>query len=436
MLPKDFLDFLVNLSPCFTAPSFLRFQTLLCGWILCTGKHTITNIIRAAGVANKREHSAFHRFFSRGRWETNSVGLQIMKMVLALCPSKTDIILAIDDSLARHTGKHIASAGMHRDPLLSTGRQNYWHFGHNWVVVSVVIHVERWNKRFSLPVLARLYRTEKLNKAQGVPHKKKTELANELIQLISEQFPRHSFQVVADNAYINSSLVKPLPLNMHLTGRGRMDSALYDKPVPTKNKIGRPRVKGKRLPSPENHNGKWKKCSMDIYGRPATIEVKIFDALWYRCGGGRLLRFVVVRGWPGHSKDDVLVTTDTKMDAEKVIALYCQRWTIEETFHWVKDKLGFQDPQNRTERAVQRTAPIALWSYSLVILWYLNWAKKKKKLPMRLAPWFTKKKHPSFSDMLATLRRESWTVYIADLAPKKRFNQNEWTPLLDIVGYG
>jgi hypothetical protein len=39
------------------------------------------------------------------------------------------------------------------------------------------------------------------------------------------------------------------------------------------------------------------------------------------------------------------------------------------TFHEAKGKLGFEDPQNRTEFAVERTAPIAFWLYSLIVIW-------------------------------------------------------------------
>jgi len=39
------------------------------------------------------------------------------------------------------------------------------------------------------------------------------------------------------------------------------------------------------------------------------LKVHVFDALWYVVGYQRMLRFVVIRGWPGHDKDDVLMRT-------------------------------------------------------------------------------------------------------------------------------
>ena len=76
---------------------------------------------------------------------------------------------------------------------------------------------------------------------------------------------------------------------------------------------------------------------------------------------------VVCKGFT--KKDNVLACTDLNLTAKQVIELYCQRWSLEETFGWVKSRLGFENPRNRTEHAVQHTAPMAMWTYSLVILW-------------------------------------------------------------------
>src|SRR5262249_10144863 len=80
--------------------------------------------------------------------------------------------------------------------------------------------------------------------------------------------------------------------------------------------------------------------------------------LVHRRRGGRCLRVVLVRGWPGPDHDDVLFTTDLTLRAGQIIAGYCLRWSLEVTFFETKGKLGFEHTQNRTERAVERTAPM------------------------------------------------------------------------------
>lgn len=407
------------------------------GWVLCIGKHTITGVMRAAGVVGTREHSGYHRFFSRGVWVPERVGLTLMRLALKLLPTTSRVVLSLDDTLARHTGKHISSAGMHRDPLLSCASRPFWHFSHNWIVLAVVVPFPNWGKVFSLPVLVRLYRTKKVSEALGQPHKKLTELACELVEVVSRSFQERQFLIVADNNYANRSVMRSLPDNVAFLGRGRMDAALYASPPPYRG-MGRPRVRGRKLSSPQARaeRGRWKRVDAKVYRRTTTLEVQVFDALWYIVGYQRKLRFVVIRGWPGHDKDDVLTTTDLNMTARQAVELYCQRWSLEETFGWVKSRLGFEDPHNRTEHAVQRTAPMALWAYTLVICWYAAWARQRKHLPFRKAPWYRDKKAPSFADMLATVRRQSWTRWVSDQVAQGRLDQKELEPLLDAVGYG
>lgn len=437
MLPESFLACLVALEGCFTSPSYRRFITLMTGWVLHIGKHTVTGVMRAAGVVGRDEHSGYHRFFSAARWEPDEVGLVLMRLVLASLKATGRVTLSLDDTLARHTGKHIASAGMHRDPLLSTASKPFWHFGHNWVVIAVVVELPRWHKVYSLPVLMRLYRSEKVNQQLGITHKKRTELASEMLEQIAQAFPRRRFLVVADNAYVNRTLVRPLPKRIELIGRGRLDAALHAPANPRRGR-GRPAIRGRALRSPEQRakRGRWTTLQVRIHHRVVHLEVQTFDALWYRVGRERMMRFVLVRGWPGHSKFDVFASTDLHLDAAAVLQLYCLRWSIEETFGWVKSKLGFEDPHNRTERAVQRTAPMALWAYSLVVLWYARWSEGRVHLPMRQAPWYDRKTIPSFADMLATLRRQSWSLWFSDLPHPTRFDQKSSPPWLDLVSYG
>ena len=174
----------------------------------------------------------------------------------------------------------------------------------------------------------------------------------------------------------------------------------------------------------------------NIYGRAAKVQVQAFDALWQKRGPGNFLRFVLIRNWPGHNKDDVLICTDTNRSPDWIIETYCKRWPLEETFHWCKSKLGFEEPQNRAEKAVQRTAPMSLWSYSLVVSWYLLVGQRTRSAAFPILPWYTKKKNPAFPDMLATLRRESWRSQINDRPKNTRAIKKAIESLLLAVGYG
>ena len=111
MLPQTFLTCLYSFETCFTAPGFARFVTVMAGWLLCIGKHTVTGVARAAG-ATDRDCGGYHRFFSRGAWSPQRVGRVVLQLALQLQPQDERVKLTLDDTLARHTGVHFSSAGL------------------------------------------------------------------------------------------------------------------------------------------------------------------------------------------------------------------------------------------------------------------------------------------------------------------------------------
>lgn len=428
---------LQSFSVCFTAPSFQSFQLLMSGWVLNLGRHTVTGTVRAAGAVGYKHICSFHRFFSRGRWNADEVGLVLARLVVAkLLDNNATIRLIVDDTLGRHTGKRIAGASMHRDPLLSTAKRPLFHWGHVWVVLS--IEVELFDKCWALPVLFRLHRTQKRCQAEKRHYRKTTEHARELVGLLAAQFPWRRLQLLGDAAYTNSSLIKQRPSNVTLIGRGRLDAALYA-PPPKRlaGQMGRPRVRGRRLASPEQRTrcrrAPWRRTRVHVYGKTATVQVLVIDALWYVAAGSEVVRLVVVRGFPGHQHDDVFVSTDTKMAPRDIIEAYSRRWSLEVTFHETKGKLGFEDPQNRTEHAVERTAPMALLAYSLVVLWYAQTGRRTRFAKTPTMPWYTEKPSVTFSDMLATIRRASWAQGLLDPNANATDLRKRIRPLVDYV---
>lgn len=435
MIAQSLAPLVAMLAGVFTAPTYETFLHVLAGWILCINKHTVTGVLRASGAVGVKHHTSFHRFFRSARWSPDVLGLSLLRLVMKFVPRDEPILVAVDDTLGRHTGKKIRAASMHRDPLLSTRARVFHHWGHVWVVLAVVIRVRRWNKSFALPVLCRLYRSKSVCAEQGHEFHTKPALASQMIELLARALLNRMIHVLGDADYINGTVVRDRPHNVHVVGRARPDAALYA--LPEKQRMGRPRLKGKRLPSPtqraQEESG-WSDLEVNARGRKFTVQVKVFDGIWYRVCGNHLMRFVLVRGWPGHDNDDVLCSTDLTMDAEAIIDHHSSRWSIEVTFQEAKGKLGFEDPQNRTDKAVERTAPMALWVYTLTVLWYLDLDKRLTSAQLPQYPWYSKDV-PAFSDMLAALRRETWRQRVLDPLPLRPKDQKSIDSLLHQVGY-
>jgi hypothetical protein len=115
-------------------------------------------------------------------------------------------------------------------------------------------------------------------------------------------------------------------------------------------------------------------------------------------------------------------------DARQILATYALRWSIEVTFENGKQLLGLEDPASRKEKAVRRTAPMALVLYSLVVLWFHREGHRHLQFPNR--PWYRRKQEPSFADLLTTLRRASWREKIHGLPLSARLVKKYLTPLV------
>jgi hypothetical protein len=404
-LVPSFLDLLQPLSCLMTAPSFQSFSTLLSGWVFAR-RHTITGMILAADAVgtHAKHHSAYHRLFAAARWSLDELGLAVLGLILPLLGGP--ILLGIDDTLARKRGLKVFGVGMHHDPLLSTRKTALFNWGHCWVVLGVICRLpfcgERW---FCLPILFRLYVPKKTADKKGLSYCTKPQLAVQMLQVLCGRFENTRFHVVGDAAYGGKSVLLKLPGNCDLTSRMKMDARLYDAPPPPNGnrKGGRPRKRGQRLPTPKQMlaAGRCRHLTLDIYGRKDKSRVAEATGRCY-AAPDRELRIVAVQPLVGGRKPQAFFSTCPRDTAQQVLIRYAARWSLEVTYHDAKGQLGFEQPQGWSKLAVQRTAPVAMLLYSLVVLWFSREGHRHYLPPTR--PWYLGKTQASFADMLATLR--------------------------------
>jgi DDE superfamily endonuclease len=431
---QSFADLLSIFQCVFTAPSFPIFVSLMTGWVLTHRRRFVTDLIISSGCTRRGHHSRYHRFFSQSVWELDILCGVLATLLIALFAPTGMVYLAIDDTLCRRRGLMVYGTGMHHDPLISSRKKPLVSWGHDWVVLTLIVVNPFWapTKVWSLPIGFRLYRNR-----QGVTkgrkgkkrkprkpdpnHRTRPELAVELISLVAGWFPGRTFVVSGDSAYGGASVLKKLPANAELISHVHPKGALYAlPPPPVPGKLGCHPKKGRRLPGMAEWAGDprqpWKKLVFDQFGLHATLGVKTQQALYYKAGGPRLLTIVLVHDFLGQRPDQMFYCTRLDWDARKILSTYAARWSIEVTFENSKQLLGLGDPANRKEKAVRRTAPMALVLYSLIVAWFHQTGHRFLRFPNR--PWYRQKREPSFRDMLTTLRRQSWLDYFRRLHSK------------------
>lgn len=151
----SFTALLQELNVIMTLPTFENFLVIAYGWVFAR-RRTVTAVIQAAGAVGKKHHSAFHRFFAAARWSLDELGLTAFGLIRPWLGET--IFLALDDTLARKSGRRMFGAGMHHDPLISSRKLAVLNWGHSWVMLGVLVKFPfRTDRYFCLPILFRLY---------------------------------------------------------------------------------------------------------------------------------------------------------------------------------------------------------------------------------------------------------------------------------------
>jgi hypothetical protein len=392
-----------------TRPGMSNFVVILSGWILTEGTHAVTEALVVTGVAARRHHEAFHRFFSRGSWNPDVLG-QLLFWRIARTLVDQVVRVVIDDTVTPKKGAHVFGIGSHLDAVRSTKRQKVFTFGHCWVVLAVLVRVPFSDRIWALPILFRLYRTQKECLRRGVAHRKKTELARELLEVLRSWLPDRRIELAADSAYCNDTVTRGLSSHVVLFGAMRPDAVLTDPPASQpSSKGGRPSKRGKRLRKPEQvaRDGRspWRSVEAMLYGRKTTVRFKTLCAQWYRATGTRLLRIVIVETDSLVVPYRVFFSFDAALDVRTILETYAARWGIEVFFREGKQLLGFADSQARKEAAVLRVAPLVGLLYSALVVWFAEGAYTSTLATPPVRPWYPHKRGLCFADVLRAARR-------------------------------
>ena len=403
-LPRSLTDLLGAFRPCFTAPTFRTFVWLVVGLVAQPGTRTVTGMLAGARLAGIWHHSRAHRFFAAARWSTDQLGLVVLEVIVAgLLAADAALVVVVDDTLFRRSGRKVWGAAWHHDPLGKGAKPVCW--ANCWVVVGVLVDLPFVPQRaVCLPVLCRLWRPKQ-------PDRTKLALAVELVALVAGRYPNRQIHLTGDAAYAGKTL-RDLPEQVTVTTRLRADAALYELAPPPTGKPGRPRLKGKRLPElivlAALTRVRWRQAVVCCYGELRVVELTGIRCLWYGTFGPRPVQVVLVRS-PGapDGYDLALVSTDLGATPALLVERYADRWPVEVLFEESRQVAGVGQARNRTRKAVERTVPFGLVCVSLVVCWYALHGQPAADVTARraMAPWYRAKHAVSFADMLVALRR-------------------------------
>lgn len=420
-LPTAILQVFALFAPLFSRPVYKNALELIVAHFLCTGKRTVTNLIKRLGKHTDSKYTKYFYVLRKAKWSTfESSKILFLLIIDRLCPDNTRIEINIDAHLNRRRGPKIKGLGYHRDAVASSKHQKVLATGHNWLVATVCVRMFGSKYKWSLPFLSYLLTPEKtLSSSRNAAdlkgkkrHKKMTKITSQFIILIRRWIgPKREVVVVADSAFCCREVCKTcLKYNVIFCTQLRLDASLYDFPPKQKAKRGRPRIVGERLPNLEtlakDKKQKWVRLSAPWYsGKTKDLDVLTGTCLWYHnTVGGVPIRWIITKDPTGENKPIAILVTDFRICAEEAIAFFVGRWPIETTFQEINQHLGLETIHTWSDTSIDRTAPTIIASYSLACL-VVDRATKETGIEIRpeTSAWYNKST-VTFSDVMLYIK--------------------------------
>src|SRR5215218_9563010 len=325
-LPTEMIRVFAPFAPLFSKRVFEHVQVLLMGAILAPGKRTVSSALKAMGLDQQRRFHRYHRVLSRAKWSTMEVsGVLLELLVEAFVPEEEPLVVGIDETLERRQGKKISAKGIYRDPVRSSRGHVVKASALRWICLTLLAPVPWASRVLALPFLSALAHSERYAKECGNRHKSLTEWAWQMLLVVRRWYPKRRIVAVADGGYASLELLdrcRHLKNPITFITRLRLDAALYEPAPPRKpRQMGRPRLKGSRLPNlsvvVEDPRMAWMPITVRNWygGGERTVEIVSDSAIWYSTGLPAVpLRWVLIRDPQEEFKTQALLCTDLDAD--------------------------------------------------------------------------------------------------------------------------
>jgi hypothetical protein len=406
--------------------------------LVAFGRHTISSMLRA----QNRHHldwSADYRLFSQDRFDEEAVFDHIRGQIEKPLPKSQPLVVAMDDSLLRKTGRKIHGVRYLRDPLSPPFQINLIR---GLRVLQISAALPQGGGKARLIPIDFQHAVLPAKPRQNAPEtewqnyqalKAKTNInavgyqrLATLRQRMDQANPARSLVVCVDGRFTNKTFLRQIPERTVILGRIRKDAVMYQLPQAQPAR-GRKRKYGPLLPTPEAwlkdptvpfqtirafaagkmHQFKVKSLGpvllrLDRAARP--VQLLVIKPLGYRLTiGGKLL----------YRQPAYLIGTDPQMPIAQFLQQFLWRWDIEVNFWDEKTLLGVGQAQVRTESSNQNAPALAVAAYALLLLASVT-TYGKEGFPDRLeqAKWYRRKKkdRATTNELINQLRREMWSA--------------------------
>lgn len=279
--------------------------------------------------------------------------------------------MGLDDPIERRKGKRIKAKGIYRDPVRSSHGHVVKASGLRWLSLMLLGEIPWAQRVWALPFLTALAPSERYDWERGHRHKTLTDWGRQMMRQVRRWLPQRDIVVVADSSFAALHLlwaVSQMPHPVHIVTRFRLDAALSEPAAARqKGQMGRPRHKGKRLPTLSailaNPKTMWQQVRVEGWygGIEREVELVSDPAVWYHTGLPAVpIRWLLVRDPQAKFESQAFLCPNLSATPEQTLLWFRQRWQLEVTFEEVRSHLGVETQRQWSELAIARTTPTLL----------------------------------------------------------------------------
>jgi hypothetical protein len=415
IFPSDFASIILAFQPLMLNRTWKNAIVLLMGAILAPGKRTVSSLLRIMGRRREQHFQNYHRVLNRAAWDLRRGSAILLGLLIQRFAPRGPLVFGMDDTIERRWGPKIRARGIYRDPV----RSSHSHFvkasGLRWLSLMLLVRVPWAQRVWALPVMTSLAPSERFYADSKRQPKTLLDWARQQCFQLRRWLPDRDLTLVVDGAFAALQFLDHVrSVSITCITRLRLDAQLYDPPPSRRpGHLGRPRLKGARLPSLkerlEDRKTRWHKVTVENwYGNIGRrVEYCSGIAIWYHAGLPLVpIRWVLIRDPKGRFDPMALLSTDTQAQPLDIITAYICRWQLEVTFEEARAHLGLETQRQWSDKAIARSTPLLLGLFSLVTL-LASRLNVRQRMCVLASSWY-RKSVPTFSDTLAAVRRHLW----------------------------
>jgi hypothetical protein len=406
-------------------------------------------LISTAG-RGQLDWSADYKLYSNNRLDSEAVFRTILDSIIEHQADQKPLVVAMDDTILRKTGRKIPTAKYFRDPLGAPFQISFVR-AQRFLQISAAVKQEDNSARMipiafeNAPVAIKPRRKASPEQWEQYRRERKQKnlstFGSTCIQKVHSALQgKRDLWVTVDGSYTNRNVLRNLPPQVTLIGRIRSDARLYTMPQ-VRPGVGRKKTYGALAPTPEqvrtNDEIPWAKVTAFAAGKTHEFKIKTISGLrWRTAGKTSPLRLLVIaplayrlsKSTPLLYRNPAyLIATDDTVSVQDILQAYLWRWGIEVNFRDEKTLLGVGQAQVRNENSVTSVPQMMVSGYASLLLAGVMASQKHDLVPWR-PKWYQKNQTSRLTtaDYVRLLRCDLWGRALNQSNFSDFANSNQW----------